>query len=281
MKKKLMILLYCILLLAILFFGFHWLQSMYNKTNDPIIQTQESPLPEVSIELKPSIIPQPESPQPVESSVESPVENPEQPNIQNTKTKPKNNLTQKKIHILDMADSLPKPAPPKTGKFTIRIVNQIDDLLKNSVMLDLRNNEDDHTVTLTGLWRGEIKLNKTVSYLLIINRPWDYMTDEYLASSCVGVEEGGKSVYQKSLYNALKFYEIKNQIGNKDVFSLVCITGDKYVINVAIPPTEETTVTNGFAYYKQGKKLKYLGEVTLTKDTEYPKSECTDFEYKW
>jgi hypothetical protein len=229
----------------------------------------------VSYFSKPIVIPTPMA-SPTLSPIQSPLESPV---LTSTSTS---------TPIATPTISIPTPLPSKNkkatlskgSKITLKLAENTNELLKNSTQLKLSNNEEDQTVSLAGLWRGEIKISKEVSYSLIINRPWDYLTDEYLASSCTGIEEPGDTVYQKSLYNTLKFFEAKTKIKDKEVHSLVGVVGDKYVINVALPASEEITHTNGIAYLKHGQNLEFLGEVELNKDTEYPKSDCTDFEHK-
>lgn len=240
-----------ILILSVTIIAWYLLRG--SNLSQPIIDITPTPSP---------------TPNPVESPVESPILTP----------------TPTEIPVVLTPTPLPlkktKPTLSKASKVSLKLAENTNDLLKNSIQLKLSNNEDDQTVSLVGLWRGEIKIAKDVTYSLIINRPWDYLTDEYLASSCTGIEEPGGAVYQKSLYNTLKFFEAKTKIKDKDVHSLVSVVGDKYVINVALPASAEVTHTIGIAYLKHGQNLEFLGEVELNKDTEYPKSDCTDFEHK-
>jgi hypothetical protein len=307
MKRLAIVLIVCAIILALFFNGNRLINSLLNQQYQtgadeiPIltpIPPEGSPdLSDTTYNHKPNLSPT-EFPQEITSSeqIETPttapvpayIESPKKERGPLQKKKPGDRevsqnpkkLLKKRENIVDLAAKL-QNTPPKQTRVKLNIASNIDELLKDSNQLQLRENEDDHTVTINGLWRGDIKLSKDINYLLIINRPWDFLSDEYLASSCVGIEEGGVTVYQKSLYNSLKFYEIKSMVNGNEVFSLVCIIGDKYVLNVALPASEGANYTNGIAYFKKGKKLQYLGLIDLNRDTEYPNSECTDFEYKW
>ncbi len=245
-----------------------------NEPAKPIAVPTETAPPLESIAPSPTPISEPtpiENAEPEANAVSSPkkiikAESTPVPKKQKTDAKPLMEIVDEDSNIgEETADGEETPVqkePEAAAAPNLNPTDTVEDLMKDANLI-IHGFEEADTDEISGVWSGTVVVGRNKQSAIILNRIWDHMTDDYLATSCFGFKNKDKLVTGYLRHKTLHFYE---KPGSKRT-KLIVKLQKKFLFEI-LAPSAGSNKTTGQAYEIQKNRLIPIGTVSIRKDSE-------------